>query len=99
LASLPDDVLSEKRKEDCLVTEHFGHQLPFWQRMVRTDNAKYIYNPVDNDEFYDLENDRWEMKNIIERVDGGKLKQMREVLVAWMTDNKDPLLFWGRPML
>jgi hypothetical protein len=39
------------------------------------------------------------MKNIIERVDGGKLKQMREVLVAWMTDNKDPLLFWGRPML
>jgi len=91
---------SEKAiRENHIVTEHFGHQLPFWQRMVRTQNYKYIYNPEDEDEYYDLDTDPHEMKNIITKIGAKKLAEPREILIQWMKDTKDPLLFWANPML
>ena len=86
-------------REDHIVTEHHGHQIPFWQRMLRTPNFKYIYNPSANDEFYDLESDPQETRNIIDRIDKRKLDRSKEILLQWMKDNKDPLLFWANPML
>ena len=56
-------------REDYIITEHFGHQVVFWQRMVRTQEFKYIYNPTSNDEFYDLDSDPYEITNIIDNVD------------------------------
>jgi len=91
--------LKKDVREDHIVTEHFGHQVVFWQRMVRTQEFKYIYNPTSNDEFYDLESDPYETINIIDRVDRKKLNRSREILIQWMKDNKDPLLRWAEPML
>ena len=51
-------------RENYIVTEHHGHQQVFWQRMVRTPEFKYIFNPTSRDEFYDLENDLGETTNI-----------------------------------
>jgi len=82
-----------------IVTEHHGHQLPFWQRMVRTPTFKYIFNPVDRDEFYDLANDPWETKNVIDSADTEKLAWAKTTLLDWMDETKDPLLFWARPVL
>ena len=82
-------------REDHIVTEAFGHQLPFWQRMVRTQSYKYIYNPTALDEFYDLESDPHETRNIIEEIDRKKLNRFKEILARWIIDNNDPLRHWG----
>ena len=86
-------------RDDHIVTEHFGHQQTFWQRMVRTRSTKYIYNPTSRDEFYDLDTDPWETKNIINRVDSSILKRHREILMTWIKDTGDPLSSWATPML
>jgi len=82
-----------------IVTESFGHQLPFWQRMVRTKTTKYIFNPVDRDEFYDLEDDPWETRNIIGRIEKATLNRHRKILLDWIQDTKDPLRTWAAPVL
>jgi len=62
------------------------------QRMVRTERWKYIYNPPDIDELYDLESDPGEIRNLID--DPGCehiLRQMRERMVKWMEKTRDPI--------
>jgi len=86
-------------REDHIITEHFGHQVVFWQRMVRTPNFKYIYNPTSNDEFYDLDADPYEIVNIVDTVDRKKLNWSHKMLLQWMKDTKDPLHRWAEPML
>ena len=86
-------------RDDFIITEAFGHQMPFWQRMVRTQTTKFIYNPVDEDEFYDLAEDPHETINIIDKADDTLVDRHREMLVAWMKETKDPLLRWGRPIV
>jgi len=86
-------------REDHIVTEHHGHQMTFWQRMVRTQTTKYIYNPTSNDEFYDLDADPWETKNIIKTMDSVTLKHHREILISWINETKDPLKRWAEPMI
>ncbi len=83
-------------REDHIVTEAFGHVVPFWQRMLRTQHSKYIYSPTEKDEFYDLESDPHETKNIIDSVDRKKLKRHREMLINGMEENRDTLLYWAR---
>ena len=90
---------SKAIREDYIVTEHHGHQRTFWQRMVRTQTTKYVYNPSSRDEFYDLEADPWETKNIIKKVDRKVLKNNREILMQWINDTNDPLKIWAEPML
>jgi arylsulfatase A-like enzyme len=76
---------------DHVIAEAYGHQIPFWQRMVRTRDAKYIYNPTDRDEFYDLANDPDEMYNIIDSVDRETLRSMRETLWRHILATNDPV--------
>jgi arylsulfatase A-like enzyme len=83
------------RDRDFIVLQHFGHQAPFWQRMVRTDSEKYIYNPLDRDEFYDLRDDPDEMRNIIGRVSSGKLTEFRDRLNEFIAATQDPIAFWS----
>ncbi|MHB9028419.1 MAG: sulfatase-like hydrolase/transferase [Candidatus Latescibacterota bacterium] len=82
-----------------IVTESFGHQQPFPQRMVRTKTTKYIFNPVDRDEFYDLSADPWETRNIIGKVDKTVLSRHREILTEWIKETRDPLGTWATPVL
>jgi arylsulfatase A-like enzyme len=35
------------------------------QRMLRGDRFKYVWNPTDTDELYDLVSDPWEMRNLV----------------------------------
>ncbi|MFC1574226.1 sulfatase-like hydrolase/transferase [Candidatus Latescibacterota bacterium] len=86
-------------REDHIVTEAFGHVVPFWQRMVRTQHTKYIFSPSGVDEFYDLETDPWETKNIFDTVDKKTLKEHRDILLAWIKETGDPLRVWATPML
>jgi len=57
---LPDSALST------LNGQQFGL---YTQRMLRTKDWKYIWNLTDNDELYDLQNDPWELHNLIKRPD------------------------------
>lgn len=84
-----------KRQRDHVICESFGHQMPFWQRMVRTDTAKYIYNPTSIDEFYDLEKDPDETVNLIRRVSSAVLEPFKDRLEHWMKKTGDPLLEWS----
>ena len=86
-------------REDYIVTEHHGHHCPFPQRMVRTNNFKYIFNPTSVLEFYDLETDPYETKNIINTVDRSKMKQCEEILIQWMRDTNDIYLNWAENCL
>ena len=90
----------ESIRENHIITEHHGHQQIFWQRMVRTPEFKYIFNPTSRDEFYDLEKDPWETKNIIACADKDKLGWAKKTLLAWMEETGDhPLYRWAYPIL
>jgi len=95
-ASLMPILKGEKKtvRKDHIVTEHHGHHCPFWQRMVRTNSSKYVFNYTATHEFYDLESDPFETKNIIYTVDRKKLKRYEEMLIRWMEESKDPLQNW-----
>ena len=86
-------------QRDHIVCEGYGHQIPFWQRMVRTRDAKYIYNPTDRDEFYDLRTDPGEMHNIIDTVDRETLRHMRQTLLRHIQATKDPVQGMARRAL
>lgn len=83
------------RERDHIIGESFGHQQTFWQRMVRTDTAKYIYNPTSIDEFYNLADDPDETVNLIGRVARTTLDPFKDRLEAWMKATADPLLEWS----
>ena len=90
----------ESIRENHIITEHHGHQQVFWQRMVRTPEFKYIFNPTSRDEFYDLKKDPWEIKNIISTADMEKLSWAKETLLGWMEETGDlPLYRWAYPIL
>ena len=97
-ASLMSILRGEKKsiREDHIVTEHHGHHCPFWQRMVRTNSGKYVFNYTAIHEFYDLESDPFETKNIIDTVDRKKLKRYEEMLIRWMEESKDTLQNWAK---
>lgn len=86
-------------REDYIITEAFGHQVPFWQRMVRTRHTKFVFSPSGKDEFYDLDSDPHETVNIIDRIDRKVLNRNKERLFQWMEENNDPLLRWCTRMI
>lgn len=52
---------------DAFYNQCNGVEIYYTQRMVRTKKYKLVYNPVDMDELYDLENDPHEMHNLIDK--------------------------------
>jgi arylsulfatase A-like enzyme len=49
-----------------VVSTYNGQQFGLYtQRMLRTDKWKYIWNTTDVDELYDLEQDPYELTNLI----------------------------------
>jgi arylsulfatase A-like enzyme len=88
-------------REDVLTMYH-GNQFGLYsQRMVRNLRWKYVWNATAEDELYDLVNDGGEICNRAQ--DDGcvdVLAQLRQRLVAWMEEIKDPLLnHWNRDQL
>ncbi|MFH1761930.1 MAG: sulfatase-like hydrolase/transferase, partial [bacterium] len=80
------------REDDMIFCEFHGHQAPFEQRMARDSSYKYIYNCSDTDEFYDLENDPHELKNLISNPNhNNTVKIFKKRLLEWMERVGDPL--------
>jgi len=66
-----------------LFTQMNGVELYYSQRIIRLGRYKYIFNGFDFDELYDLEEDPWEMHNIIDRPE---LETVRRRLLARLWD-------------
>jgi arylsulfatase A-like enzyme len=83
----------DKSGRDSIFSTYSGNQFgAFSQRMVRTNEYKYIWNATDEDEFYDMINDPAELNNLIANDDyDEQLAEMRYRLQNWMEDIKDPL--------
>ncbi|SDC00954.1 sulfatase-like hydrolase/transferase [Natrinema hispanicum] len=65
------------------------------QRMVRTDQYKYVYNGPDIDELYDLEADPAELQNLIDDPEyDAERRKMRQRLIKWMDRTEDPNRMW-----
>lgn len=52
---------------DSVYTQCNGTELYYTSRMVKTKSYKFVYNPTDIDELYDLRNDPHELVNIAEQ--------------------------------
>lgn len=51
---------------DELICEHMGHGHLFPQRMILHDRYKYVFSLHDMNELYDLQEDPFEMKNLVQ---------------------------------
>ncbi|MGL1890020.1 MAG: sulfatase-like hydrolase/transferase [Spirochaetaceae bacterium] len=78
------------RKE--MFMEFHGLRYLCTQRFIVTDdNWKYIFTPGDYDEVYNLNDDPWEMKNLInDKVHEDKVRELRERILANSIKYNDP---------
>ena len=68
----------------------------FTTRMIRGDRYKYVWNPTDTDEFYDLGADPGEKRNLINRPEhAAAVTQMRRDLHADLASHGDPFATSG----
>ncbi|MFO7634531.1 MAG: sulfatase-like hydrolase/transferase [Caldilinea sp.] len=87
---------------DMVFGSYHGAQFgAYSQRMVRTRDWKYIWNPTAEDELYDMTDDPGELRNrAADPACGESLQTLRAHLVDWMGETKDPLLNeWTRRQL
>jgi arylsulfatase A-like enzyme len=62
-----------------------------FQRMLRKGDYKYVYNPSDIDELYDLESDPHELANLINRSEKQEFaSDMKQTLYEEMKKSGDP---------
>ncbi len=81
---------------DSVYCEHHGEVWGYQsQRMVRTRRWKYVYNPHDLDELYDLDSDPAEMRNLIEQAScADVLAEMKARLLGW-NDATNDMFKWN----
>lgn len=81
--------------------EYHGEEWGLYsQRMVRTQTGKYVYSPHGTDEFYDLDDDPYELRNAIECEEmWPRIAEHQSLLVEWMNETDDPLYGWARRVL
>lgn len=77
-------------RED-LMSETHGHGEDHIGRLVVNDRYKYVANAKQIDELYDLENDPFELENLISEAKfAGVVEEMRRRLDAWQRRTGDP---------
>ena len=78
---------------DSIYAAFWNQIFPFEQRMVRTRTHKLVYNRTDIGELYDLVNDPWEMRNLIDLPETCALQtELLERMRTHMVRLDDPLL-------
>ena len=84
------------RWPDSVYCEHHGEVWGYQtQRMVRTRGWKYVYDPHDRDELYDMTNDPFEMDNRISDPEVRPvLEEMKGRLLGW-NDATGDVLQWN----
>jgi arylsulfatase A-like enzyme len=81
------------RDDDVAFVEFHGHQAPCSQRMVRTREAKYVFNAADGDELYDIGADPAEIVNLVGQPGSAALlAEMRELMRERLAATGDPVL-------
>jgi len=92
LVALSRDQEPEPRQD--IFAQYFGTESGlFTSRMVRDSRYKYVYNPSDIDELYDLESDPGEITNRIDDAElAAELARLRQRLINWMDQTGDKLL-------
>lgn len=95
--------LLEDNGREFAVSAYHGAQFGlFSQRMLRQRQYKYVYNATDIDELYDLQNDPWELENLIFLPEHReRIAQMRRDLYMFLHESGDPLMasIWPREEL
>ena len=84
---------------DGIYAEHHGGQSGYCtQRMYRTKEWKYCYEPFGSDELYDLKQDPYEMHNLINDPEHADiLETMRARMMGWNDASGDHLQWkWSR---
>lgn len=67
--------------------------MSFVIRAIRDERFKYVWNPQDVDELYDLEDDPWELRNRAGDPEfAGEKERLRSSLLAWLRESGDDLL-------
>jgi arylsulfatase A-like enzyme len=80
-------------ERDSIYAQFYAQIFPYEQRIVRSRTHKFVYNRSDIGELYDLVNDPWEMRNLI---DLSEAKDVQDELMAMMREHmvrlQDPIL-------
>ncbi len=82
---------------DSIYIQCDGVEVYYTQRMVRTKKYKFVYNPVDIDELYDLENDPYELHNL---ADDPKIQDIKREMYVKLWENaykSEDTIFNGYP--
>ena len=76
------------------VSTYNGQQFGLYtQRMIRTEKWKYIWNTTDIDELYDLQEDPYELHNVIHETQySGMVAELRYLLYEELLKDKDGLV-------
>jgi len=83
------------REREEMFAEFHGHHFPYPQRMIRTERYKLVVNPPDVNEFYDLEADPWEMRNLIDEPSLQEtIADHYRRLFAYLKENGDNFYHW-----
>jgi len=88
--------------DDVVVTYNGAQFGLYMQRMLRDRRYKYVWNPTDIDELYDLQADPGELQNLIEHpAHAQALADLRQRLLERLTAQRDPLVTneWTRRQL
>ncbi len=78
---------------DSVYAQFFAQLFRYEQRMIRTRTHKFVYNHSDIGELYDLVNDPWEMRNLIDLPEThGLQKELIAKMREHMVRLEDPIL-------
>jgi arylsulfatase A-like enzyme len=93
--SILDNLLERNKPtgRDSIYSAFYSHIFPYEQRMVRTRTHKLVYNRSDIGELYDLVNDPWEMRNLIDLPETQAIqKELLDRMRQHMVRLEDPIL-------
>ena len=91
--SILDPILGREKtlERDSIYAQFYAQLFPFEQRMIRTRTHKFVYNRTDIGELYDLVNDPWEMKNLIDLPETKAIQgELIDIMYEHMVRLKDP---------
>jgi arylsulfatase A-like enzyme len=78
-----------------MFAEFHGHHFPYPQRMIRSERYKLIVNPPDINEFYDLAEDPYELRNLIDKPElQATIADHYARLFSYLKENGDNFYHW-----
>jgi arylsulfatase A-like enzyme len=94
-ASILDNILGRKEPtgRDSIYSVFHSQIFPYEQRMLRTRTHKLVYNRSDIGELYELVNDPWEMRNLIDLPEARAVQEeLLDLMRQQMVRLEDPIL-------